>query len=155
MVDVERNANAPGLRFILRPNHSLSWRGSLIFFLSLCVVSGTIATVMAAMGYWLVLPFAGIELLILGGALFVVVRRCHEREIISIADDVIRIERGLHYPRHSRTLARVWVRVVLERSTGWYPSRLLIRADGRSVEVGRFLTEEERRRLAIELIRTL
>lgn len=156
MVDVERNANASEHRFILRPNHSMSWRGSLIFFFSLCVVSGFIATAMVVVGYWLVMPFAGLELLALGGALYVVAWRCHQREIISISGNEIRIERGVRYPRRCWMLARVWAQVVLECCPkGGYPSRLLIRSHGQRVEVGRFLNEEERRRLAVELSRSL
>ena len=104
----------------------------------------------------MVLPFAGLEMLALGTALYVVARRCCEREVISIAADSIRIERGVYYPRRCWTLARVWAQVVVERCpSAWYPSRLLIRSHGRTVEVGRFLNEEERQRLAVELTRSL
>ena len=156
MVDVERVANNREYRFVLRPNRSLSWRGAIIFFFSLCVVSGTVAGGMAFLGFWMVLPFAGLEMLALGTALYVVARRCYEREVISIAADSIRIERGIHYPRRYWVLGRMWAQVVLERCpSAWYPSRLLIRSHGRTVEVGRFLNEEERQRLAVELTRSL
>lgn len=156
MVDVEHNPEASGCRFILRPNQSLSWRGSLTFFFSLCAVSGFIATGMTLMGFWMVLPFAGLEMLAVGGGLYVVSRRCHECEVILIAGDFIRIEKGGNYPRERWTLARMWARVVLEQcSVAWYPSRLMIRSHGRIVEIGRFLNEEERQRLAAELKRKL
>jgi len=66
------------------------------------------------------------------------------------------VEKGRRYPENQCTLARVWARVVLERCPKqWYPSRLLIRSHGRAVEVGTFLNEEERRRLAEELAQNL
>lgn len=156
MVDVERNADISVYRFVLRPNQSLSWRESLIFFFSLCLLSGAIATGFALLGLWMVFPFAGLEMLAVGSGLYVVACRCYRCEVIFIAGDFIRIEKGRRYPKQRWMLARVWTQVVLERCpTGWYPSRLLIRSHGHVVEIGRFLTEPERQRLADELTRVL
>lgn len=156
MVDVQRNADTSGYRFVLRPNRSLSWRGSLIFFFSLCLLSASIAAGFAALGLWMVFPFAGLEMLALGASLYGVACRCHQCEVILIAGDFIRIERGRRYPKQRWMLARSWARIVLERCpTGWYPSRLLICSHGRVVEIGGFLTESERQRLAEELTRVL
>ena len=156
MVDIQQHADTLQCRFILRPNRSLSWRGSLLFYFSLLIISSGIAIGLALLGLWLVLPFAGLEMLALGIGLYVVACRCYECEVISINGDSIRIERGRDYPREQWTLGRTWARVVLERCPReWYPSRLSIRSHGRSVEVGRFLDEEERQRLADELTRSL
>ncbi len=156
MVDIQRNPNKYRCRFILRPNRSLSWRGSLYFFLSFCLVSGTIATGMAMLGYWLVLPFAGLEVLVVGASLYVVACRCYECEVISITEDSIEVERGRRRLRQRGTLKRTWTQVCLERrAAGWQPTRLVIRSHGRSIEVGRFLNEDERGRLAVELARSL
>ena len=156
MVDIQQHADTLQCRFILRPNRSLSWRGSLLFYFSLLIISSAIAIGLTLLGFWLVLPFAGLEMLALGIGLYVVACRCYECEVISINDDSIRIERGRDYPREQWTLGRMWARVVLERCPrAWYPSRLLLRSHGRSVEIGRFLDEEERQRLADELTRSL
>lgn len=156
MVDVQSNAGERQYRFILRPNHSLSWRGSLVFFGSLLLISSAISITFAFLGFWPVVPFAGLEMLALGVCLYLVACRCHECEVISINGDSIRIEKGRGYPRQQWTFGRLWARVVLERCPkAWYPSRLLIRSHGRTVEVGRFLHEEERQRLAAELTRSL
>ena len=156
MVDIQQHADTLQCRFVLRPNRSLSWRGSLLFYFSLVIISSGIAIGLTLLGFWLVLPFAGLEMLALGIGLYVVACRCYECEVISINGDSIRIERGRDYPREQWTLGRMWARVVLERCPrAWYPSRLLLRSHGRSVEVGRFLDEEERQRLADELTRSL
>ena len=156
MVDIQQHADTLQCRFILRPNRSLSWQGLLLFYFSLFIISSAIAIGLTLLGFWLVLPFAGLEMLALGIGLYVVACRCYECEVISINDDSIRIERGRDYPREQWTLGRMWAHVVLERCPrAWYPSRLLLRSHGRSVEVGRFLDEEERQRLADELTRSL
>jgi uncharacterized membrane protein len=138
--------------FILRPNRSLTWRQNVWVFGFFCLVTLAIALPLAAMGFWLVLPFAGLELLAVGTGLYLVTCRCHEREVICIAADSIRIERGRLRPQQRWVLSRTWARVELQGCPRhWYPSRLLIRAHHRTVEIGRFLAEEERHQLAREL----
>ena len=136
-----------GLAIELVPNCSLSPRQALGFFASLCVVTFTIAGFFVAQGLWPVLPFAGLEMAVLGWALHASLRRrkCtqtimvteHEVEVVTRDD---RGARSASFPRH-------WARMRLVRGRGWLPSRLLIESHGRSCEVGRLLTEEERRGL--------
>ncbi|MBK8183707.1 MAG: DUF2244 domain-containing protein [Candidatus Competibacteraceae bacterium] len=142
--------------YVLRPNRSLSWRQNLLFFSGLCGVTLLGVAPLVAMGFWPVLPFAGLELLVVGIGLYRVTCRCHECEVICVAADSIRIERGRRGPQQCWTLTRAWAQVVLKACPRqWYPSRLLIRAHGRTVEVGRFLVEEERKKLAQDLTRCL
>jgi uncharacterized membrane protein len=112
------------------------------------------------MGYWPVLPFAGLELLALGWAVYQVAQHGRRRQVITITADRIRIEKGrLHGrrntgggPESSREFPRAWARVELVKPRrGWYPSRLLIGASGKAVPVGEFLTDEEREELKTRL----
>jgi uncharacterized membrane protein len=136
----------------LRPNCSLSPRGALLFFGSLCAVSFVIAGVFATQGFWPVLPFAGLEMLVLGWALAIVMRRRHVVQRIAISQSQvvvdaqdIRIAEHLVFPRH-------WAKVTLRAPhTALHPSRLLLECQGRELEIGRFLIEEERRALAARL----
>jgi uncharacterized membrane protein len=156
MVAVEHDTKECQFCYVLRPNRSLSWRQNLAVFAGLCAVTLALVIPLVAMGFWPVLPFAGLELLVVGIGLYYVTCRCHECEVICVAADSIRIERGRRRPQQRWVLPRTWARVVLSGcSRQWYPSRLLIRAHGRTVEVGRFLVEEERLRLARDLTRCL
>ena len=157
MYDIQHDSPAPGRhRFVLRPNRSISWQGLCRVYGSLVVVSGVIATGLSLLGFWPILPLAGLELAAVGIGLYLVARRGQVREVISLDPDTVRIERGRHGPDESLTLARTWAQVVLERCPKrWYPSRLLIRAHGQAVEVGSFLNEDERCHLADELVRYL
>lgn len=156
MVDSCKAPAGGGWRFVLRPNCSLSWRGNILFFLGLFVVSMTVAVALAFMGLWLVLPFAGLEMAALAWALYVVGRKCHWREVISVNAGNVVIERGWDRPVEVECLPRSWARVELRTArSSWYPSRLMIRAMGRSEEVGRFLNEDERVELAMGLQQAL
>jgi uncharacterized membrane protein len=144
--------DAQTLRIEICPNCSLSVRGAVMFFGSLCGVSFAIAGFMAWRGFWPVLPFAGLEMLLLGWALRAsLARRFHRQTIIVTESDVsVESRDRTHYaqvvfPRH-------WAQVKLRRpASRLHPSRLTIESHGRQCELGNFLTEEERRGLALRL----
>jgi len=155
MVDITERPGS-GWRIVLQPNRSISWHGTIVFYLILAAVSFTVAGGLAVLGYWLVLPFAGLEMIALAAALYAAARYCWQREVISVDSEGIRIERGHRRPGEPLDLPRLWSRAELEcPSHPWRPSRLLIRGGGSEVEVGRFLNEEERVRLAESLRRVL
>jgi len=155
MVDVRQAPEVGVWRFVLRPNRSLSWRGTLWLFLSLLALSTAIGLGFAAHGMWLILPFAGLEMAAVGAGLYLVARSCYRCEVIHVADDDIRIERGWDRPTQVSRLPRYWSRVELIRSGSSGPSRLTLRAHGRCEEIGRFLNEQERQGLASDLARVL
>ncbi len=61
----------------IAPNCSLRPQSAALFFASICAVSFAIAGVLALKGLWPILPFAGLEMLVLGWALKVSMRRRH------------------------------------------------------------------------------
>ncbi|MGI9304903.1 MAG: DUF2244 domain-containing protein [Gammaproteobacteria bacterium] len=143
-------------RFVIRPNSSLSWRGNKLFFLSLFVVSFTIAVAFAWRGLWMVLPFAGFEMCLLGIALYLCAQRACRCEVVSISDDKVEVAVGRDKPEQRCIFDRYWSQVILIKSiVAGYPSRLLIRSQGREVEVGACLTNDERHDLASALRRAI
>jgi uncharacterized membrane protein len=91
-------------------------------------------------------------MLLLGAALRISLARRHHRQTIVVSESQVavqttigKIEREVVFPRH-------WAQVKLRRSTSrLHPSRLVIESHGRQCAVGDFLTEEERRGLAVRL----
>ena len=140
----------------LVPHVSLSVRGALVFFGAVGVVTLGIAGVFTVLGFWPVLPFAGAEMLLLGWALRSNMQRRFERETIHITEAAVVIEHRslkighaspsrVEFPRH-------WARVKIRRpNSPLHRAQLVIESHGRVREVGKFLTEEERRQLAVEL----
>ena len=107
-------------------------------------------------GFWPVLPFAGLELLGIGTALYISMRRGRTREFIRIDDLDVWFARSRGSRQVQYRFARPWTRVRLRAaSVPAWPSRLLLGAMGRSVEVGSFLTEPERQRLQARLAELL
>ena len=138
--------------FIVMPNRAMPWPRLVCIYGIFAGFTLGIAAGFFARGFILILPFAGLELLALGIALYVSARRGGIREVITVTNETVRVETGRSAPEQSHEFRRPWSQVVLQRSwNNWYPSRLLIRSHGRSVEIGRFLNEGERNSLAGQL----
>jgi uncharacterized membrane protein len=139
-------------RIEICPHCSLSVRAALLFFASVCFVSFAIAGFLASQGFWPVLPFAGMEMAFLGWALKASMARRHHRQTITVTDANVNVE--LRDREHSVQLVfpRHWAQVKLRRPVSrLHPSRLTIESHGRQCELGSFLTEAERRGLALRL----
>lgn len=152
MVACNYDFEAPGCRYVLRPNGSLSPRSAMFILGSLFVVYLAVGIPLALMGLWLVLPFAGLEFALLAGCLYAAMLGSGRCEVIWVRDGMVTVESGRRRPVRRTEFHRAWVRVCLhEPAHRWYPSRLTIGSHGRLVEVGSFLSETERRRVASEL----
>ena len=141
-------------RIELAPNCSLTPRGARLFVGSLAATTFGLAAFFALQGLWPVLPFAGLEIGLLAWAVRSSMRRGEEREVIVVSDSDVAIERRAPTGSGLTVFPRHWARVKLRGpQTAARPSRLMIESHGRACEVGRFLTEEERRGLARRLQR--
>jgi uncharacterized membrane protein len=138
----------------LQPNCSLSPQGAVLFVGSVaCLVLG-VAIFFAARGFWPVLPFAGLEVAVLALAVRASMRQGSRRESIVVSGARVVVDQ--RSPAGSRRMVfhRHWAKVKLrDPQPSAYPSRLTIESHGRACEVGRFLTDEERRGLALRLQR--
>jgi len=141
-------------RIELAPNCSLTPRGARLFVGSLAAVTFGVASFFAAQGLWPVLPFAGLEIGLLAWAVRASMARGAEREVIVVSDTEVVVERSARGSRRRTVFPRHWARVTLRGPLqARYASRLTIESHGRACEVGSFLTEDERLRLAARLAR--
>lgn len=156
MVHCLGGPDSVGKGFVVKPNRSMSWQSLMLVYAGIAAVTLTIGVSFYLIGLTLILPFSGIEILALGVALYISASRGAEQEVILIDSDTIVVERGRKHPETREVFQRAWATVVLERSwNSWYPERLMIRSHGRQVEIGKFLNEQERQGLALELGRIL
>ena len=139
----DRESSRQPFRCVISPNGSLSARGAAVFVAAAAAPALGIAGWLAWLGAWLVLPFAGLELLCLALALIHCLRANRYREIIEVTDDKVSLIWGENGPEQSLVFDRYWSRVALVPATG-RERRLLLCCRGRSVEVGRCLTQPDR-----------
>ena len=136
------------IQWFLRRNCSVSPAQLGGLYLSLCVVSLGIGAVFWAQGAVLVMPFVWLELVAVGVAFWVFARHASDGERISLEGSrlVVELESGGRLQRAE--FNRDWVRV--EPKNGGR-SLIQVSAQGRSVEVGRYVLPELRSALAREI----
>jgi uncharacterized membrane protein len=137
--------------FDSRPNCSLTQRGRQNVFWLIAMMTLLIASVFSWLGYWLIMPFAGLEVGVLAWAFDHLGKHAGDYESLSICGDEIVIERrqGDHLER--RTLNCHWARLVVVEANRGRRVELAVRSHGQATEVGTFLTDEARLELAEEL----
>ncbi len=139
-------------RIELAPNCSLDPAAARRFFLSISGFSLLVALLCAVRGYWPVLPFWALEMLALGLALKVALHRRFDKQTLLVTDDLVSLVTRSRRGETKEEFARHWAKVRLRSShTRPHTSRLTIESRGRAMEVGAFLTEDERRKLASRL----
>lgn len=141
-------------RIVIAPNCSLNGREALGFFVAIAGVSLLIALAFAIQGYWPVLPFAGAELALLGWAFARGHRRGRYREVITIDEGCVTLEKGYGPGEWRHEFNRHWVRPRLE-TRAWRDCHVMLASHGKQIEVGECLTVEERRALYKHLVRAL
>ena len=132
-----------------RCNRSLTPSGRAKAFALLCGTTFAIASLGVAIGAWPVLPFAGLEVLLLGIAFYNVGRRDGDYERLTIDRWGIRFERCSKGQVSLFECNREWARLVCRISRN--RCRLSLRSHGREMEIGRLLSDEQRLRWASEL----
>jgi len=139
-------------RIELQPNCSLTPRTALYFLLATGGLTLAIAVILAFKGLWPILPFAGAEVALLVWATRHSMRKGQDRETVEITDNDVTIESFRNGHREITVFPRHWAKVKLHApQQGLHPGRLTIESQGRACEVGRFLTEDERRGLSARL----
>jgi uncharacterized membrane protein len=145
-----------GCRFVIRPNRSLSWPQTKLVCFSLASVCLVVAILFTAAGFWPVLPFAGAEVVALVVAFYLCARSGRTIEVVYVKKDRVAVEKGSAGSRRICEFKRPWARVALQPARiARHPSRLLVGSHGKQVQLGAFLTEDERSRLAGELERVI
>ncbi len=139
-------------RIELAPNCSLKPTGAMLFFGSTCLFSLSFALIFVFQGFWPVLPFWALEMLALGLALQASMRRGKYTQTVLITDSQISLVTHTRRGTQKQELARHWAKVRLRSPPRRHgTSRLTIESRGLAFEVGSFLTEEDRCRLAERL----
>lgn len=132
----------------MKRNCSVSPRQYVTFFASLALVSIAIAVLLLFNGAWLVLPFTGIELVVVGSAFAIHARHAVDYERIRLYPNRLVIEQVSADKLTQFEFNPRWVRVepgALPRD----PVTLVSR--GQAVAVGLHLTQERRAQFAREL----
>jgi uncharacterized membrane protein len=139
-------------RVVVKANQSMSWRANVLLALSLGVVCLGIAGVMASQGFWMIIPFAGAEVLFVLFCLYSTVRRLGQQEVITIEPQEILLEWGYREPETSVNLPRHWSKLNYRCSDNEFETGdLSLSAYGKRYSLGNSLGRDEKRTLYTKL----
>ena len=145
-----------GDKIIARPNNSLSVDDSVKLLAALAGIALVVALGFLHIGAWLVLPFAGLEIMAFAYAFHTVYLHADDFESITIEDDRVVVEKRNVKEITTTVFQRYWAQVnvrdvaMIKGSNG--KCGLFISSHGNEVEFGRnFINDEQRSQLARDL----
>ena len=135
---------------------SLSWDSCKILIYAVATFGLLIGLIGLVLGYPLILPFCGIEVLAFAAAFYFVQLKGKIREIIKFEGDMIIVEQHSRGKTSCLKANKRWVLVQLQRPrTPLEVLKLYISYSGKTIELGSFLNESEKSRFANLLNRAL
>ncbi|MEK9672058.1 MAG: DUF2244 domain-containing protein [Rhodospirillaceae bacterium] len=139
----------------LRPHRSMSLKGVHTAMWILFIAWVPFIVLFLFLGAWPVLPLMGGEALLLYALFRLNLKRGNEVETIAMTETELTVERVNHWGRkRSWSFQPQWLQVLVEEARG-QSGRLMLRSHGRSVVIGRFLTNTERYSVADGLKRAI
>ncbi len=100
----------------------------------------------------MILPFAGIEIMVLLIVMYRVARQCYRKQVIRISADKIRVEQGVTQPHSVWESELFWTRMIVKKpGHAWHAPKVILRGRHEVIEIGAFLTEQEKNELIKKL----
>lgn len=154
MIDIRDNEHRAEI--ILRPNCSASWAQNRRLILAVMTINTIFSAGFLAIGAWLVLPFMGLELLMMWLIISRTFKKLQIQQIVSLDPQTLSIdeghqqcERSWHWPRQSSCV------LVTVKAHPWDPLQISLSHCGEHVLIGGFLSKDDSQALLTALRRHL
>lgn len=149
---IPETANDDEFRAVIRRNSSMTPRSMAVVVICFAVLVVTISLSFFTLGYWLILPFAGLEILAVAAATAATVRATADYELITVKDQKVTVTQRQGKRTVTHDFQRYWTRIRREQGANrFHPTHLLIGSHGRFVSIGSVLTEELKDKLAQQI----
>jgi uncharacterized membrane protein len=149
MVVLGHSSDGAQVRILARGNFSMDARGLITLLLALGLVTLCLAGLLAWQGFWPVLLIALVQLTLVTWLLVRAWEAAWVVEKIEIGADRILVTHQRHRKVRQYELDPAWARIRIEDSDiTWYSPRLFLRSRDQEIELGAFLTSEEKTQLA-------
>ena len=123
------------------------WLASML----LACVTLTIALWLTFLGYWPIMVVAILHLLLAGFGLRKAIAENRCSETICIETDIINVRQRQNRSQHHWQQALQWLRLEWGASRQRHNPALILHADGRQLELGAFLSSDEKAALLLQL----
>ncbi len=142
-------------QIILRPNCSATWQSNRRIIAAVISVNLLFGSGFVAAGAWMVLPFMGLEVLLLWWMLRKVFGQLQLQQIVHLDGQQLRIESGHFFPeRRWQWPLQTCSVLVTVCPHPWDPLQISLSHQGEQVALGRFLNKDDSSRL-LEALKNL
>lgn len=156
MIASWQSADGSTVGFRLKGNFSLGAGGLLGLIMALAIVTLILAGLLAWQGFWPVLAIAFIQVILVSWILVRTWERAWQVEIIEVGCERIRVTQQQYKRTRHAELETAWAVIeVVRPDVAWYDPKVQLRSGDKRIELGRFLTGEEKRQLAEQLRRAI
>lgn len=152
MITSWQSSDGSEARIQARGNFSLDAGGLLNLLIALAAVTLCLAGLLAWQGYWPILLIAILQVILVTWVLIRAWQRAWLVETIEISPERILVMQQRHKRKVRHEFETAWAVVeVKQPAIAWYGPRVTLRSMSRQLELGGFLTEEEKHQLAEQL----
>ena len=134
----DSSADAVMKRWVFRQNCSLTPKQLMVWYFSLFAVSFAIAGGFWLMGLWIVIPFAGLEMLLVAIAFLYYARHATDFDKIELKPGALVIERVRAGKQERFELNPAWTRVEFEAQ---HKSPLILKCRSMELRLDRFIED--------------
>lgn len=152
MVEISHDNN--GHLLVLSPNKSMDWETNKKILLAMFVVAMVIGLSFAYIGAWLILPFAGLEITLVGIGMYYVCWKLNFKQTIRIQHESLRVQKGVYFPKQEWHWQKQHTSL-LRRDSHYRMSApdLYLKHLNEQIEIGEFLNRKEKLQLRQELVK--
>lgn len=143
---IKQIQNEKQTQLILAPNKSMSWETNKKILIGIFIVNMTIAIAWSLMGAWLVLPFAGLEVLLVGLGMYYACWKLNFKHIITIEAESFILQKGVYFPKQEWQWQKSHVRLMNKPNQYRMSApHLFLNHLNDKIEVGEFLNQSEKK----------
>ncbi len=143
ILDIEEGAS-----IVLEPNKSMSWEGNRRILFAMFIVNMVIGISFAMIGGWLILPFAGLEILLVGIGMYYVCWKLNFKQVIKIQAESFTLQKGVYFPAEEWQWQTGATQLLKQPSQyRMSPPTLYLKHLNERIEIGDFLNREEKKDL--------
>jgi len=156
MVLTSLSPDGSAVIIMARGNFSLGAGGLINLLLALTVVTLGLAGLLAWQGFWPVLLIAVIQLVLVIWILIRAWERAWVSEAITAGPEWVEVTWQRHTRKRQSQLEAAWAVVELQPpEIAWYGPKVILRSGRKSIELGQFLTTDEKKQLADHVRRAI
>lgn len=129
---------------VITPNKSASWQQNLVLLFSLALLLLVISIGFAILGAWVILPFAGLEILLLSAVFYYVSWQVNRRQVLSIEEHFVILEKGYFAPRKRWIFARGELRLArINADHEWDAPSLSLFDKNKKIPLAEFVNKDD------------